>query len=240
MYCVQNIRLRMSSAFGGMTMPSASSTERTDASAWTVVQTPHVRSANAQASRGSRPRKMISSPRTIVPELNASVTKPSLTSTSTRRWPSMRVTGSMTILLAAIKFLVEIIWLGLGTALFGAAVFHVFARRHFFLDQFSFADVGRNRVRRNADHRRRAEPRRRPCPPWSRCRSRGSWADAGKTGRCPRNWPRCNRCSRGRTGSENSRRRSSASRRRRYKSPGRDSPSCRGNSRAWRFRRRRN
>ena len=75
----------MSSAFGGITMPSASSTERTEASAWTVVQTPQVRSAKAHASRGSRPRRMISSPRTIVPELNASVTTPSFTSTSTRR-----------------------------------------------------------------------------------------------------------------------------------------------------------
>ena len=33
-------------------MPSASSTERTLASAWTVVQTPQTRSVMAQASRG--------------------------------------------------------------------------------------------------------------------------------------------------------------------------------------------
>ena len=59
----------MSSAFGGTLMPSASSTVRTDARACTVVQTPHARSVNAHASRGSRPFRMISKPRTIVPEL---------------------------------------------------------------------------------------------------------------------------------------------------------------------------
>ena len=69
MYCAQNIRLRMSSALGGTVMPSASSTVRTDASACTVVQTPQARSVNAHASRGSRPFRMISNPRTIVPEL---------------------------------------------------------------------------------------------------------------------------------------------------------------------------
>ena len=59
----------MRSALGGTVMLSASSTARTDASAWTVVQTPQARSTNAQASRGSRPLRMISKPRTIVPEL---------------------------------------------------------------------------------------------------------------------------------------------------------------------------
>ena len=59
----------MSSALGGTAMPSASSTVRTEARAWTVVQTPQARSVNAQASRGSRPFRMISKPRTIVPEL---------------------------------------------------------------------------------------------------------------------------------------------------------------------------
>ena len=83
--------------------------------------------ADAAGALGKRPgvariapARMISSPRTIVPELKASVTMPSFTSTSMRRWPSMRVTGSMTIRLVAINFL---LWLcRLGTALFGAAV----------------------------------------------------------------------------------------------------------------------
>ena len=69
MYWAQNIRLRISSALGGTVMPSASSTVRTEASACTVVQTPQARSVKAQASRGSRPFRMISKPRTIVPEL---------------------------------------------------------------------------------------------------------------------------------------------------------------------------
>ena len=89
---------RISSAAGGMAIPSASSTERTEESACTVVQTPQTRSQNAQASRGSRPLRMISIPRTIVPALQASTIFPSFTSASIRRWPSMRVTGSTTIL----------------------------------------------------------------------------------------------------------------------------------------------
>ncbi len=69
MYCAQNIRFRTNSALAGTLMPSAFSTERTEARACTVVHTPQVRSAIAHASRGSRPRKMISSPRTVVPQL---------------------------------------------------------------------------------------------------------------------------------------------------------------------------
>jgi hypothetical protein len=57
----------MSSALGGTVMPSASSTARTEASACTVVHTPQTRSVKAQASRGSRPFRMISKPRTMVP-----------------------------------------------------------------------------------------------------------------------------------------------------------------------------
>src|ERR1035437_6623233 len=48
--------LRMRFAFSGTSMPSASSTARTEVSAWTVVQTPQMRWVQIQASRGSRPR----------------------------------------------------------------------------------------------------------------------------------------------------------------------------------------
>ena len=89
--------LRINSAVGGMVMPSALSTARTLVSACTVVQTPQTRSVMAQASRGSRPMRIFSRPRTIVPALNASVMTPFSTTASMRRWPSMRVTGSTTM-----------------------------------------------------------------------------------------------------------------------------------------------
>src|SRR5262245_19560095 len=82
-------------AFGGIGSWSASSTARTDAIAWTVVQTPQKRCANTHASRGSRPRRIVSMPRHIVHETRESVTWPPSTTTSTRRCPSMRVTGSI-------------------------------------------------------------------------------------------------------------------------------------------------
>jgi hypothetical protein len=68
MYCAPIIRLRISSALGGMRIFSASSTARTEAMACTRVHTPQMRWAKAQASRGSRPRRMTSMPRTMVPE----------------------------------------------------------------------------------------------------------------------------------------------------------------------------
>src|SRR5579875_3695795 len=88
--------LRTSRALSGISIPKAFSTARTEASACTVVQTPQIRCAQIHASRGSRPRRISSIPRNIVPELHASVTRPPLTSVSMRRWPSMRVTGSIT------------------------------------------------------------------------------------------------------------------------------------------------
>ena len=78
-------------------MPSASSTALTEARAWTVVHTPQIRCAQIHASRGSRPRRINSIPRNIVPELHASVMKPPSTWASMRRCPSIRVTGSTTI-----------------------------------------------------------------------------------------------------------------------------------------------
>ena len=87
----------MMRALSGTVMPSAFSTARTDAMACTVVQTPQMRSAKSQASRGSRPFSTISSPRKAVPELQASVMRPFSICTSMRRWPSMRVIGSMAI-----------------------------------------------------------------------------------------------------------------------------------------------
>ena len=63
------------------------------------MQTPQARCANAQASRGSRPRKIFSMPRTIVPDEKASVmVLLASTVASMRKWPSIRVIGSITIL----------------------------------------------------------------------------------------------------------------------------------------------
>src|SRR5271165_4315922 len=89
--------LRMISAVGGTVMPSALSTARQLVSACTVVHTPQTRSVMAHASRGSRPIRIFSRPLTMVPDENASVMKPFSTTASTRRWPSIRVTGSTTM-----------------------------------------------------------------------------------------------------------------------------------------------
>ena len=57
-----------------------------------------MRSTNAQASRGSRPLRMTSRPRHIVPvETALRMTLLLSTLTSQRMWPSMRVTGSTTM-----------------------------------------------------------------------------------------------------------------------------------------------
>ena len=72
-------------ALGGGRDPMASSTARTEAIACTVVQTPQMRWAKAQASRGSRPWRMISMPRNIVQDDQASFTAPPSTSASMRR-----------------------------------------------------------------------------------------------------------------------------------------------------------
>ena len=84
-------------AFLGISMPSAFSTERTEASAWTDVQTPQKRWVNIHASLGSFPWRITSKPRHIWPEDQAFVTLPPSTSQSIRRCPSIRVTGSITI-----------------------------------------------------------------------------------------------------------------------------------------------
>ena len=95
--CAITIRFRMYCAFSGTSRPSAFSTVLTDAIAWTVVQTPQKRWVKSHASRGSRPFRIVSIPRNIWPDDQAFFTRPPSTSTSTRRWPSMRVTGSTTI-----------------------------------------------------------------------------------------------------------------------------------------------
>ena len=70
---------------------------------WEVVQTPQMRWEKAQASRGSRPRMIISMPRIMVPQLEARVMSPlPSTSASMRRWPSMRVIGSTTSLVICV------------------------------------------------------------------------------------------------------------------------------------------
>jgi len=84
-YCEAIIRLRTSSALYGTGYLSASSTARTEVTPWTSVHTPQIRCAKAHASRGSRPRRMISMPRTIVPdEYAAAIVLPSMR-TSMRR-----------------------------------------------------------------------------------------------------------------------------------------------------------
>src|SRR5512143_1781250 len=84
---------------------SASSTERTEAMPCTRVQTPQMRWAKAQASRGSRPRRMISMPRTMVPAEYAWVILPlASVSASMRRCPSMRVMGSTTTRCAVVMY----------------------------------------------------------------------------------------------------------------------------------------
>jgi hypothetical protein len=90
--------LRIELALSGMVIPSASSTARTDVSAWVPVQTPQIRSVKAQASRGSRPFRITSRPRHMVPvETALRMTLSSSTFTSQRMWPSIRVTGSTTM-----------------------------------------------------------------------------------------------------------------------------------------------
>ena len=79
------ITLRMSCALSGISRPSAFSTLRTEAIACTVVHTPQMRCVNTQASRGSRPCRIVSMPRHIVPDDQAFLTAPPSTSTSMRR-----------------------------------------------------------------------------------------------------------------------------------------------------------
>src|SRR6476646_985764 len=94
MACAMTIRLRMYWALSGTSIFSAFSTVRTEAMACTVVHTPQKRWVKNQASRGSRPSRIVSIPRNIWPEDQAFCTLPPSTSTSMRRCPSMRVTGS--------------------------------------------------------------------------------------------------------------------------------------------------
>ena len=89
------IMLRMYWAFSGTSRSQAFSTAHTEAMACTVVHTPQIRWVKIQASRGSRPFRIISMPRHIWPDDQAFVTLPPSTSQSMRRWPSMRVIGSI-------------------------------------------------------------------------------------------------------------------------------------------------
>src|SRR6185369_235281 len=93
-------------ALSGIAIPSASSTQRTEASACTPVHTPQMRSTKAHASRGSRPLRITSRPRHIVPVDTALVMVPlASTLASMRRCPSMRVMGSTTIRLPPLSSL---------------------------------------------------------------------------------------------------------------------------------------
>jgi hypothetical protein len=87
-------------AFSGISSLRAFSTDLAEARAWTVVQTPQKRWVKVGASRGSRPWRITSMPRHIWPEDQAFTTLPLSTSQSIRKCPSIRVMGSMVILLA--------------------------------------------------------------------------------------------------------------------------------------------
>src|SRR5437762_7024305 len=89
--CVAMMRLRSSRAVGGGTAPTAFSTARTEAIACEVVQAPQILCANAHASRGSRPFRIVSMPRNIVDDSRASVTRPLSISTSTWRCRSIAI-----------------------------------------------------------------------------------------------------------------------------------------------------
>src|ERR1019366_4928556 len=110
MNCMPWTRLRIVFAFGGILMPSASSTARQLAIACTVVHTPQMRCVKAHASRGSRPCMMISRPRNCVAEAHALEIFPFSDCASMRRWPSIRVIGSTTTLVLAIALL--LLWTG--------------------------------------------------------------------------------------------------------------------------------
>jgi len=84
-------------ALSVMVIPKAFSTALTEHCAWTVVQTPHIREVSAQHSLGSLPFRMISMPRHIVPDDQASVTLPPSTCASILRCPSILVMGSIAI-----------------------------------------------------------------------------------------------------------------------------------------------
>lgn len=89
-------RSRISLAWMGTGYCRASSTAARAAMAWVPVQTPQMRSTKAHTSRGSRLQAITSMPRYCVVDVQAFLITPSPASISTRRWPSMRVTGSMT------------------------------------------------------------------------------------------------------------------------------------------------
>ena len=165
-----------------------------EASAWTMVQTPQMRCAQIQASRGSRPCRISSMPRNIVPDAQASATFPPSTCASMRRWPSMRVTGSTTdrpwyVLLAGRRRTAcARRWLGAHPALVGLPIHAVL--------------VGAlRRPRRRRGCRRATSPTARGRPSGRACRrrSRARTAAGRRTGTCcPRSAARRSRCSRGR------------------------------------------
>ncbi len=91
------MRFLMIRPLSGGVAPKAASRARAEAVAWAIGQTPQTRWVIKTASRGSLPVRMISIPRKRVPMLRAPITRPSSTSTSTLRWPSILVTGSILI-----------------------------------------------------------------------------------------------------------------------------------------------
>src|SRR5574340_1239352 len=91
------IRFLIYCAFSGISSCRAFSTDLTEVSACTDVQTPQMRWVKSQTSRASLPFTMFSIPRHIWPDDHALVTLPPSVSHSMRRWPSILVIGSMTI-----------------------------------------------------------------------------------------------------------------------------------------------
>src|SRR5574340_1581080 len=99
------IRFLIYCAFSGISSCRAFSTDLTEVSACTDVQTPQIRWVKSQTSRASLPFTMFSIPRHIWPDDQALLTLPFSTSHSMRRWPSILVIGSMTILFDIVQCL---------------------------------------------------------------------------------------------------------------------------------------
>lgn len=101
---------RMIRPFLGGMIPKAFSSAWHDAMPCGVGQTPQNRWEIWIASRGFRPIRICSKPRYKVPSHCASVTLPSSRVASIFRCPSMRVIGSMEILVVVVLTAGHLLW----------------------------------------------------------------------------------------------------------------------------------
>ena len=89
---------RRLAAVSGMRTASSWSQALAEARTWLTGQMPQMRAVSAGISKYGRPTTNCSNPRTWVTWNRASATRPaSSSSREMRAWPSIRVTGSMTI-----------------------------------------------------------------------------------------------------------------------------------------------